>query len=214
MLTKIDSILIPAPHLNTASDNGVLEVDALWQQGKSTAILCHPNPVDGGTMNNKVVSTMYRYCRDKGMNVIRYNSRGVGKSSGLPTATMAEFDDAKCVYAWAKAFGVRDFWLGGFSFGGFMASLLADFALQDDVRLQSLCLIAPSIERHDAEALHYPKNSFMIYGSQDKIVSPSALARFAIIKNLPTKVIETGHFFHHKLTILKSTIDELDRHND
>src|SRR5699024_12155295 len=70
--------LIPAPA-------GVLEVDALWQQDNpndpntdTVALLCHPNPLFDGTMNNKVVTTMYRFARDSGMHVVRFNFRGVG----------------------------------------------------------------------------------------------------------------------------------------
>lgn len=209
-LIDLDTILIPAPHLG---DGGVLEVDCLWQDAHTTAILCHPNPVDGGTMNNKVVSTLYRYARDKGFNVIRYNSRGVGRSSGVATASLAEFDDAKCVLTFAMAKGARHFWLGGFSFGGFMACCLADFIQKSDsITLDKLCLIAPSIVKHDVRNLNLPFNkTFLIYGDEDKLVSPLALEKFALDNHIAYQVLNTGHFFHGQLSQLKESIAQLDK---
>lgn len=209
-LIDIDSQLIAAPHLG---ENAVLEVDALWQHSDTVALLFHPNPVDGGAMSNKIVSTLYRHARDKGYDVVRYNSRGVGKSSGTATASLAEFEDALCVLRWLQSqTSARHLWLGGFSFGGFMACLTADFVCQhEDLFLQKLMLIAPSIERNDISHLNLDfAKTAMIYGSHDELVSPHIMAQFANRHQIKTQVLDTGHFFHGKLSQLKNALIALD----
>ncbi len=206
----IDSQLIAAPHLG---ENAVLEVDALWQHSDTVALLFHPNPVDGGAMSNKIVSTLYRHARDKGYDVVRYNSRGVGKSSGTATASLAEFQDALCVLNWLHSqTSARHLWLGGFSFGGFMACLVADFVAQhNDFSLQKLMLIAPSIERNDVGHLNLDfAKTAMIYGNQDELVSPDVMAQFADNHQIKTQILDAGHFFHGKLSQLKNALIELD----
>lgn len=215
-LTDIDSFLILAPHLDNGDERGVLEVASLWQdKGQNsdvTALLFHPNPVDGGTMSNKIVSTLYRYARDKGYNVVRYNSRGVGKSSGVATASLAEFLDAKCVLNWAVEQGATRFWLGGFSFGGFMACCVADLIEgHDDLSLDKLCLIAPSIIKNDVSPLNIPfDKTIMVYGDNDELVNPAVLEKFALDNHIAYQVMDTGHFFHGKLSELKLAVEKLD----
>lgn len=209
----INSQLIAAPHLG---ENAVLEVDALWQHSDTVALLFHPNPVDGGAMSNKIVSTLYRHARDKGYDVVRYNSRGVGKSSGTATASLAEFEDALCVLRWLQTqTQAKKIWLSGFSFGGFMACLVADFVGQhSDLSLQKLMLIAPSIERNDVSGLNLDfSKTAMIYGSQDELVSPHIMAKFADDHQIKTQILDAGHFFHGKLSPLKNALIELDGTN-
>lgn len=202
-------LCIAAKHLGL---DGVLEVEALWQNADTTAFLFHPNPVHGGTMDNKVVSTLYRYARDQKMNVIRYNSRGVGKSSGISTATAAEFADALCVFEWAKSQNTHRFWLGGFSFGGYMACLLADWIQKHNAaELARLFLIAPSIEKNDVSQLQLDTQKIrMIYGNQDELVSVSCMQQFVLQNNIAHTVLDSGHFFHGQLTELKNSIHQLD----
>lgn len=210
-LADIDSFLLPAPHLG---EEGVLEVAYLPQNSPTTAVLFHPNPMGGGAMTNKVVSTLYRYARDQGHDVIRYNSRGVGRSSGTITAGLTEFEDAVCVLKWAMAQGTRRFWLGGFSFGGYMACLSADWLIkqsaEQDTAVDALCLIAPSIVRHNVHKLVLPAHRFLVYGDSDELVSPVALAQFAQERSLPHRVLAAGHFFHGKLGELKQAVAQLD----
>lgn len=213
-LLEVNDRLIEAPHLGVY---GVLEVNFLWQDSDVTAVLFHPNPVDGGNMRHKVISTLYRYARDKGYNVLCYNSRGVGKSSGTPTASDLEFEDALCVLDWLeKNTDIKTLWLGGFSFGGYMACMMADYLMSQGSRavfgIKALALIAPSIEKHDVRTLSVPwYKAFLVYGDEDKLVSPTALAEFSSLYGLKTHVFsETGHFFHGKLVELKAVIETLD----
>lgn len=208
---KNEITLINAPH-------GVLEVGAIWQNGDRQpsdmlALICHPNPLDGGTMNNKVVSTMYRFCRDAGMDVVRFNYRGVGRSTGVSEYGEGEFVDAQTVLAWALTkTGARRLWMGGFSFGGFVACRMADLihksSVFDDVKLDNLALIAPSIVRNDASQLSIEaNNTFVIYGDKDGLVAPSLLQQFANERGFDSTVMpDVGHLFHGKLTDLKNAL--------
>lgn len=219
MLTAPHSILIDAPA-------GKLEVDALWHadqpQGTAArvALLCHPNPVEQGTMMNKVVTTMYRFARDAGMHVVRFNFRGVGRSTGSYGHMTGEIDDALAVLRWiGQQTDARQLWLGGFSFGGYVAMRTAEQVAQDsafaDFRLTDLALIAPSIEKHPIDAVRLPADkTFLIYGENDELVAPDALAAFGERFGIRARVFaDTGHFFHGKLGELKTTLEELSSIN-
>lgn len=199
---------ISAPHLGVGA---VLQADILWQNAPMTALLFHPNPTQGGTMDSKVVTTLYRHCRDQGYNVVRYNSRGVGSSSGVATATDDEFLDALCVYHYIKDSKMTSkWWLGGFSFGGYMACLLADYLPKDE--LARLMLVAPSVVKHKVDTLDIDwQKARLIYGDQDGLIAPSALADFGVRHAIKTQVIAgAGHPFHKKLTDLKQALLALD----
>ncbi|HAR75628.1 MAG TPA: alpha/beta hydrolase, partial [Psychrobacter sp.] len=180
--------LIPAPA-------GVLEVDALWQQDNpndpntdTVALLCHPNPLFDGTMNNKVVTTMYRFARDNGMHVIRFNFRGVGQSTGEHDYADGEVVDAMTVLQWiAEQTSARKLWLGGFSFGGYVTARVAEQVLVsphiwglDDFEISKIALIAPSVEKNDSSDIDLPADkTFEIYGNADEVIDPSNMQDFA-----------------------------------
>lgn len=212
---KQEIFLIDAP-------NGKLEVDAIWQSGErqaddGLALICHPNPMQGGTMNNKVVSTMYRFCRDRGMDVVRFNFRGVGRSTGQTGNGQGELIDALSVLRFAMTqTKARRLWLGGFSFGGFIAAWLADEISRNtefqELVLTDLALIAPSVVKNDPSCLSWQADkTYVIYGDQDEIVDPRAIEAFAKVRQLPTVVLPTGHFFHGKLTELKNALQDFSR---
>lgn len=105
---------------------GVLE--GLYQDeadASGLALICHPNPVKGGTMLNKVVSTLQRTARDAGYSTLRFNYRGVGRSAGSHDMQQGEVDDAEAAVNWllAQRPGLPLVLLG-FSFGGFVAASL------------------------------------------------------------------------------------------
>lgn len=208
---KNEITLITAP-------KGLLEVDAIWQDGDrqpsdTLALICHLNPLGGGTMNHKVISTMYRFCRDLGMDVVRFNYRGVGRSTGVSEYGEGEFVDAQVVLAWAlQKTRARRLWLGGFSFGGFVACRMADFIARSpifsDVQLDNLALIAPSVVRNDFSQLSInAKNTFVIYGDKDEFVAPILLQKFVSRRGFDSTVMMgVGHFFHGKLIDLKNAL--------
>lgn len=202
--------------------NGKLEVEAIWQTDTVNhdmlAVICHPNPMQGGTMTNKVVSTLFRFCRDCGMNVLRFNFRGVGQSTGITGNGDGEFVDALSVLRFGLSqTQAKKVWLGGFSFGGFIACRVADQLQKSaefaNIELSELALIAPSIIKNDASDLQLPKNSYLIYGKDDELVAPSVLAHFAKQRELPNTVIDTGHFFHAKLVELRNALQQHSRCN-
>lgn len=219
MLAPNNSKLIDAPH-------GKLEVDALWHNGnpkndntQHVALLCHPNPLQDGTMMNKVVTTMYRFARDSGMHVVRFNYRGVGQSTGSYGDVVGEIDDALTVLQWIHSqTDARQLWLGGFSFGGFVVAKLAQLLTEqgaflglDDFDITDLALIAPSIEKNDTTDLILPtEKTFMIYGANDEVIAPSSLQQFGQDFNIRTQVIDdTGHFFHGKLGDLTALLKHM-----
>lgn len=219
MKNPTKTMLIPAPHLG---DGAVIEVDAVWQ-GEDLALLCHPNPkVVGGNMNNKVITTLYRYYRTQGMSVVRFNYRGVGLSSGQIDYGMGEFFDARCVLAWAlqeakaKQINLTNLHLCGFSFGGVVACRLADDLVDTPlIHLARLILIAPSVVKHDITNTRLPKQTLMIYGNKDEWVSPDAMQAFADRLAIRTRVLDgAGHFFDGRLGELAQVMDDVFRVTD
>jgi alpha/beta superfamily hydrolase len=210
--------LIPAPA-------GVLEIDALWQQDNpndantdTVALLCHPNPLFEGTMNNKVVTTMYRFARDNGMHVVRFNFRGVGQSTGEHDYADGEVLDAMTVLQWLSGqTGARKLWLGGFSFGGYVTARVAEQVLVSphiwglsDFELANVALISPSIEKNDSADLSLPTDkTFEIYGSADEVIDPANMQAFAERLGIAVSVVDgAGHFFHGRLAELKRLLEQ------
>ena len=109
-------------------DGPVGQLEALYldnEQPRGLALICHPNPVQGGTMLNKVVSTLQRTARDAGLITLRFNYRGVGASEGTHDMGTGEVDDAQAVAKWFRArHPDLPLNLFGFSFGGFVAASL------------------------------------------------------------------------------------------
>ncbi len=210
--------LIPAPA-------GVLEVDALWQQDNpmdantdTIALLCHPNPLFEGTMNNKVVTTMYRFARDSGMHVVRFNFRGVGESTGEHDYADGEVLDAMTVLQWAATqTTARKLWLGGFSFGGYVIARVAEQVLVSphiwglsDFEISNVALISPSVEKNASDNISLPfEKTFEIYGNADEVIDPVNMQAFADNLGIDVSVIDgAGHFFHGRLSELKQLLSK------
>lgn len=208
-----------------AAPAGVLEVDALWQQDNpnnastdTVALLCHPNPLFEGTMNNKVVTTMYRFARDSGMHVVRFNFRGVGQSTGEHDYAEGEVLDAMTVLQWlAGQTNARKIWLGGFSFGGYVTARVAEQLLTSahiwdlsDFDIVNVALISPSIEKNNSDDITLPiDKTFEIYGNADEVIDPANMQAFAERLGLAVSVVDgAGHFFHGRLSELKRLLGE------
>ncbi|GAF60794.1 LOW QUALITY PROTEIN: alpha/beta hydrolase [Psychrobacter sp. JCM 18903] len=208
--------LIPAPA-------GVLEVDALWQQDNpnnpntdTVALLCHPNPLFDGTMNNKVVTTMYRFARDNGMHVIRFNFRGVGQSTGEHDYADGEVVDAMTVLQWiAEQTNARKLWLGGFSFGGYVTARVAEQVLEaphiwglGDFEITKIALIAPSVEKNDSSDIAcQPIKRLRFMAMLMKL--PDNMQAFAERLGIAVSIVDgAGHFFHGRLSELKGLLEK------
>ena len=180
-------------------------------EAKGIALICHPNPVQGGTMLNKVISTLQRTARDAGFITLRFNYRGVGASAGSSDMGEGEVDDAQAAATW-----LRDkhpdlpLTLFGFSFGGFVAATLGGRLEAQGETLTHLFMVAPAVMRiADANALPQKGALTVIQPETDEVVDPQLVYAWSDKLSRPhelLKVAECGHFFHGKLTDLKDLI--------
>ena len=186
---------------------GTLEcaVDQLLdlQAPRGTAVICHPNPTQGGTMDNKVVQTLARAFVQLGYQVVRFNFRGIGQSAGVWDEGRGEVDDALAVIAHFRQTGLP-LVLGGFSFGGYVASRAA-LQLTGDAAPERLVLVGPATSRFDMAPV--PADALVIHGEIDDVVPLSSVLDWARPQHLPVVVVPgVGHFFHGQLTLLKNLV--------
>jgi uncharacterized protein len=202
--------LLPGP-------TGVLEVATdlppVDMARAGTALICHPHPLQGGTMHNKVVTTLERSLRELGLATVRFNFRGVGASTGSFDEGRGETDDALAVAAWVARVRSSDiFWAAGFSFGSYIALRLAS-----QLPAQQLITVAPAVTRLDFSVLPLPSCPWLvIQGEVDEVVDPEAVyAYVATHSPAPTlvRVAETGHFFHRRLLDLRAIVQDHVRAN-
>ena len=179
------------------------------EDARAVAVICHPHPLHGGTMHNKVVSTLMRAARDQGAHTIRFNFRGVGQSTGEHAGGAGEVEDCKAVIDWAASeFAGLPLWLMGFSFGGYVAAAAAGM---QPVWPQQVLLVAPSVERQPfADLMPLPGPVSVMMGEADEVVAPQAV--FDLLEGQSgvdmLRFADTGHFFHGKLVELKAAAEQ------
>lgn len=179
------------------------------EQNLSIAIICHPHPVHGGTMSNKVVTTLARTFQDLGLHTVRFNFRGVGKSHGEFDNGKGELDDLFAVIAWVKAiYPKASLWLAGFSFGAYIA---AKAATQMDIA-QLVC-VAPPVTHFDVKTIPAITCPWIIVqGEQDEVISAEAVFHWAMVANpkpILIRMPDAGHFFHGKLLEMRRRLEEV-----
>ncbi|MDP1900930.1 MAG: alpha/beta fold hydrolase [Rubrivivax sp.] len=193
------------PHTMVAGPAGLIEcaVDAPATAPRGLAVLCHPHPLHGGTLNNKVVHTLARAFVQLGYTSVRFNFRGIGLSQGSWGEGEGEIDDALAVIAAHRSPG-QALVLGGFSFGGYVASQAAA-RLAEGERAQRIVLVAPAVQSFPVAAV--PADTLVIHGEADEIVPLAALFDWARPQALPVTVLPgAGHFFHGSVTVLKRIV--------
>lgn len=204
MLSQLSSIVGPA---------GKLEVD--FRQGSDVAadkvaIICHPHPQHGGTMDNKVVTTLSRTYSKLGWHSLRFNFRGVGRSEGTYGNLQGEIEDLRAIVTFIRSeFPQATICLAGFSFGSSVAANIAT----SEKEIAHLLLVAPPVGKYD---LDYP-NSFpcptlVLQGAHDDVVDlerTRAWAQSVADTFTYCEIPDAGHFFHGKLTELAA---ELSNH--
>lgn len=178
-------------------------VDASAQ---SVAVICHPHPIYGGTMTNKVVHMLAKSCNELGLPTVRFNYRGVGASEGTYAEGNGESDDAVAVLDWARArWPEAGLWLAGFSFGGAVAIRAA---VRRDV--QRLITVAPAIDRVPVDVQRLPTCPWLlIQGDHDELVNPAHVQQWVnTLATPPEVVILAGveHFFHGRMNDLRQTV--------
>lgn len=194
--TQRISIPGPAGELELAID------DPGVSPARGTAVVCHPHPLHGGTLDNKVVQTIARAYVQAGWRAVRFNFRGVGRSQGQWDEGRGEVDDAWAVIQSQAPQGALA--LAGFSFGSFVAAQVAH-RLRGRRDLAPLVLVGPATSRFVMPAV--PTGTLVVHGEQDDVVPLSATLDWARPQSLPVVVVPgVGHFFHGQLTLLKSLV--------
>jgi len=188
---------------------GVLQVLVDVPEGAALdrfAVCCHPHPLQGGTMDNKVIHTVARTFNELGVPTIRFNFRGVGTSAGAFDEGVGETEDALAAVAYGRErWPNAALWLGGFSFGGAIAVRAAA-----TTHPAMLVTVSPAVTRLDVSNVVVPACPWLvIQGDADDVIPPQAVLEWAeSLQPPPTvQVLEgAGHFFHGRLHDLRETI--------
>ena len=182
---------------------GALEVALNVPEGtvRGIALIAHPHPLQGGTLDNKVVQTLAKTFAALGYAATRFNFRGVGASEGQFDDGIGETDDALAALAAAKLeFGELPVALAGFSFGSYVQTRVAHA-----VAAERMVLIAPAVKRFPIEAV--PLDTIVIHGDEDEVVALADVFAWARPQQLPIIVFPgCGHFFHGRLPQLQRVI--------
>ena len=176
------------------------------QVSKGVAIIAHPHPLFGGTMDNKVVQTLARAFVQCGYTAVRFNFRGVGASAGEYDAGKAELQDLLAVVQQVAPSGPIA--LAGFSFGAFVTSH-ALATLWPEGRVEKAVLVGTAASRFDVAPVPPDAHdrTLVIHGEADDTVELSSVMDWARPQILPVTVIpQVGHFFHGQLPLLKNLV--------
>lgn len=169
-------------------------------------VVCHPHSLQGGTMNNKVVTTVARTFKGLGICSVRFNFRGVGQSQGVYDDGIGESEDLLSVFKWISQYKPdAKIILAGFSFGAYVA-----YRAASQWPIQLLIQVAPPVNHYDFSLLpasHCPH--FVLQGEHDEVVSAAEVSAWVNSLTPKPKLIcfaHTDHFFHGKLIELKAQI--------
>ena len=178
-----------------------------WQTGAPLAVCCHPHPLHGGTMQNKVVHILAKTFAEMGAKVARFNFRGAGKSQGSFDHGAGEQADLLAVTQWLQQQSPNSpLWLAGFSFGAYV-SLSAHTKLQP----QRLAVVAPPVDMYPAiKSLQVSVQDWLlIQGGEDEVVAATSVKSWVDAQAVQPHIIwleDSGHFFHGKLTEVQQQI--------
>jgi hypothetical protein len=188
------------------------------QRGAPLAIILHPHPQFGGTMNNQIVYQLYYAFAERGFSVLRFNFRGVGRSQGAFDHGSGELSDAASALDWAQAVSpeARACWIAGVSFGSWIGMQL----LMRRPEIEGFISIAPPANRFDFTFLApCPSSGLFVHGDQDRVAPVKEVT--GVIEKLKTQkgiaiehaVVEgANHFFENRVDELMVAVgDYLDR---
>lgn len=184
----------------------IADVAAPAAARRGMAVICHPNPVQGGTMHNKVVTMVEHALRESGLDTLRFNFRGTGASAGSYDDGRGESDDLAAVVDWMRRTHPGDaLWLAGFSFGSYVT-------IRNAQRLGAAALvsIAPPVGRW-AEGIDVLPTCpwLVVMGEADEVVEPQAVFDWIAAMAAPPTLVRfagAGHFFHRRLIELRSAV--------
>ncbi len=185
----------------------LLEIPA-GADGSRVAVICHPHPVYGGTMTNKVVHMLAKAFNERGVPALRFNFRGVGASTGRYDEGEGETQDALAAIDWAlQRWPGAALWAAGFSFGGAIA---VRAAVARDA--QRLVTVAPAVHRFAVSGAELPRCPWLlVQGDHDELVDAAEIQRWvATLASPPQFVLLPGvdHFFHGRLNELRAVVLE------
>lgn len=184
---------------------GVLHGVVHMPQGapRAIAVVAHPLPTMGGTMDNKIVTTLVKTFAELGFVAIRFNFRGVGESSGEYDEGNGEVEDVLAIVKYAqKEFGELPLVLSGFSFGGYVQARAAE-----QLHPKKLVLIAPAVGRFAMPKV--AADTLLIHGEMDEVVALSDVFSWARQQHFPIVVVpEATHYFHGHLNQIKAIVTQ------
>jgi len=184
----------------------VADVPKAEDERPATIVLCHPHPLHGGTMHNKVITIMERAMRELGLRTIRFNFRGAGESEGEHDEGYGETDDLFAVTEFVRHTRPNDeLWLGGFSFGAYIATRAAQ-----NLQLGQLISIAPAVDRFKFDELQHPGCPWLVVmGDEDEVVAFEDVSNWVeTVDPAPDYLVmeQAGHFFHRRLMDLRGLL--------
>jgi alpha/beta superfamily hydrolase len=177
------------------------------------ALLLHPHPLHGGTMNNKVVYALYQVFARREFSILRFNFRGVGRSQGVFDHGLGELTDAAAALDWMQSINPNadQCWVGGFSFGAWIGMQL----LMRRPEITSFIAVAPPASTEDFSFLApCPASGLMIHGEKDTLVPEAAVAKLSQklssqkAVSIDYRVIPgADHFFTSHLAKLEAAVE-------
>jgi len=179
--------------------------------GSPIAILLHPHPTFGGTMNNPIVHAMYQMFQSRGFSVLRFNFRGVGRSQGVFENGAGELSDAASALDWLQSFNreARICWIAGVSFGAWISMQL----LMRRPEISGFISVAPLAKHYDFSFLApCPASGLFVNGEKDTVTPPDAVQ--TLVSKLKTQkgiavehkvILGANHFFQDKIEELTKT---------
>lgn len=174
---------------------------------KGVALVAHPHPLFGGTMDNKVAQTLAKTMNDLGYIAVRPNFRGVGQTAGEHTSGVGETEDMLKVIDWMRTEFVTDLplVLAGFSFGSFVQSRVAAALKNQNKEIARMIMVGTAAGKWQVEDV--PSDSIVIHGELDDTIPLEQVMRWAEPLELPVTVIAgADHFFHRRLHLIKQII--------
>lgn len=201
-----EELLVPGPV-------GPIEVltscPQCYSGDRPIAVICHPHPLYGGSLKNKVVHTLAETFNDLGLLTVTFNFRGVGRSKGRYDKGRGEVDDLLAVVSWfRKRYPRAPLWLAGFSFGAYVA--LKGYRQAEATRL---LLVAPPVSMFDFSAAPEVTVPWLvIQGGKDEVISPQAVADWLRTQQHRPQLrwmADADHFFHGRLKRLRESVMQL-----
>ncbi|KPF66955.1 alpha/beta hydrolase [beta proteobacterium AAP99] len=183
-------------------------IDTPAEPASGVVVVAHPHPLFGGTMNNKVVTTVARAAVAAGRVAVRLNFRGIGASGGEFDQGTGETDDFLQVVEHVRARAPQRLVLAGFSFGGFVAASAFARLQAATTAADQLVLLGPATSRFKVPEV--PAETLVIHGEHDDVVPLASVLDWARPQELPVIVVPgSTHYFDRKLTVVKRLVQPL-----